>query len=77
MISIRCDNNKKLGEIDPATLSLSYKCRTCSDVWGRPVYHRLPLGRILDAIGRGQHDGVVYTDSEPAPLRGHDQIDGH
>ena len=64
MIEIRCDNNRKIGEVDPETLSLVTKCRTCSDVWGRPVYHRVPLGKILLAIGRGQVDGVVYPDGE-------------
>ena len=64
MIEIRCDNNKKHGEVDPRTLSLTFRCRTCSDVWGRPVFHRLPIGKILNAIGAGVTDGVVYTDSE-------------
>jgi hypothetical protein len=64
VIEIRCDNNKKLAEIDPATLSLVTKCRTCSDVWGRPVFHRVSLGTILLAIGRGQVDGVVYPEGE-------------
>lgn len=64
MIELRCSNNRLLGEFDPATLSLVKKCPTCSRVWGRPVYHRLSLGRLLGALGRGQVDGVVYADGE-------------
>jgi hypothetical protein len=64
MISLRCDNNKKAGEIDAASLAFVVRCRTCSDVWGRPVYHKWPIGKVLEAIGRGQVDGVVYPEGE-------------
>lgn len=63
-ISLRCDNNKKAGEVDADSLAFVVRCRTCSDVWGRPVYHRWSLGKILEAIGRGQRDGVVYPEGE-------------
>ncbi len=65
-ISLKCDNHKKAAEVDPATLAFVVKCRTCSDVWGRPVYHHWPIGKVLEAIGRGQVDGVVYPEPEPA-----------
>lgn len=65
MLQLRCDNNRKAGEVDAASLAFVVKCRTCSDVWGRPVYHRWPIGKVLDAIGRGQVDGVVYPDGDP------------
>lgn len=70
MIELRCKNNRLLGEIDPETISFVKKCQTCSTVWRHPVYHRVPLGKILNAIGRGQRGGVVYPDGDEV-LPGH------
>lgn len=71
MIELRCGNNRKAGEVDPATLSFTFKCSLCSDVQNRAVYHHWPLGRILNAIGAGLQNGVVYpAESETESNRG-------
>jgi len=62
MIELRCKNGRLVGEIDPESISLRVPCKTCTSVWGYPVYHRWTLGKLLEAIGRGQRDGVVHPE---------------
>lgn len=64
MLELRCRNGRLLGEVDLETLTLRMPCKTCRSVWGRPVYHRWPLGKLLEAMGKGQRDGVVYPEGE-------------
>lgn len=60
MLELRCRNNKKAAEFDPDTLSLLIPCATCTDVWGRKVYHRWTVADVLRAVGNGNHDGIVH-----------------
>lgn len=53
MIELRCENNRKLAELDPATLRLLYWCRTCHTA------HAVTLAELLDAIAKGQTCGVL------------------
>lgn len=63
-LELRCQNNRKAGEIDPVSQALTFKCRTCSDVQGRPVFHHWPLWRILRALSIGQVEGVVFPSED-------------
>lgn len=59
-MELRCrESNKRFGDLDPASLALWFKCRTCS-TRDRDVLHPYPLVHLLQAIASGAD--VVFPD---------------
>lgn len=57
VLELRCENNLH-GKLDPERELLEIKCRWCTRVHGRPVFHRWPLREIIDRYDRGELNGV-------------------
>lgn len=58
MIELRC-RFKKAVEIDPETLSIVYRCQTCSKNARKDVFHSWPIADLVRLIKEGKEDGVV------------------
>jgi hypothetical protein len=56
-MELRCENNRKFAELDPASLSLMFKCQTCSTRDGVDVYHPFAIADLLHAVTRG--DAII------------------
>lgn len=57
MIELRCDTSLH-AKFHPERDEIEIKCKSCTRVQGRPVYHRWPLAQILEQYQRGEIGGV-------------------
>jgi hypothetical protein len=64
MLELRCRHNRKAAEVDASSIAVVYKCRTCTEVQGRPVFHKWALADLIRAIATGQVEGVVFPSED-------------